>query len=239
MTSTTRSRRATALPEATHDAPGARPRPGRLAVFECLTVADFRRLWGSIVVWSLGSWMQMVGSGWLVLQLTGSPLWLGLNAFASALPILLFSLVAGVLADRVDRRRILLAAQTTAAIAALTLGALTALGAVRVWHILALNCCAATAMAFNMPAWQALVPQVVGKERVMNATGLTSAAFNGAAVLGPALAGVLLGAFGAAACFLINGVSYAAMLWAVWRIKTPCAGAAARTNLLESLGEGL
>ena len=239
MTSTTSRGRTVALPETARDTAEESRRPGRLAVFECLTVADFRRLWGSTLVSSLGSWIQLVASGWLVLQLTNSPFWLGMNSLAGALPILLFSLFAGVLADRVDRRRMLLAAQSTAAASALTLGLLTALGVVQVWYVLVLTFCSATAMAFNMPAWQALVPNVVGKERVMNATGLTSAAFNGAAVLGPALAGLILSTFGAAACFLVNAASYTAMIWAIWSISTECVGTNARTNLLESLGEGL
>ena len=239
MTSTTSRGRAVALPETTRDTAEENLRPGRLAVFECLTIADFRRLWGSTLVSSLGSWIQLVGSGWLVLQLTNSPFWLGLNSLATALPILFFSLFAGVLVDRVDRRRVLLAAQSIAAVSALTLGLLTLFGVVQVWHVLALTFCSSTAMAFHMPAWQALVPDVVGKERIMNATGLTSAAFNGAAVLGPAVAGLILSAFGPAACFLINAVSYAAMIWAIWSISTECVGTNARTNLLESLGEGL
>ena len=239
MTSTTSRGRAVALPETAHDTAEESKRPSRLAVFECLSVADFRRLWASTIVSSLGTWIQLVGSGWLVLQLTNSPFWLGLNSLASALPILLFSLFAGVLADRVDRRRMLLVAQAIAAASALTLGLLTLFGVVQVWHVLALNFCIAAAMAFNMPAWQALVPDVVGKERVMNATGLTSAAFNGAAVLGPAVAGLILSTFGAAACFLLNAVSYTAMIWAVWSINTKCEGTDARANLLESLGEGL
>ncbi len=165
-------------------------------MFEALAVPDYRRLWIGSLVSHIGTWMQLIGSGWLVLQLTNSPFWLGVEAFAAAAPILALSLPAGVLADRVDRRRLLLVTQCCVGALALTLAVLAGLGVVRLWHILVLTALTGTAMAFTMPAWQAMVPDLVGKDRLMNAVGLNSAAYNGAAVVGPAWAGLILGAFG-------------------------------------------
>ena len=205
-----------------------------------LAVPDFRALWLGSLVSNVGTWMQQIGSGWLVLQLTDSPFWLGLVSFAAALPILLFSLPAGVLADRVDRRRLLLCTQALSCTLATTLAALTAAGAVRIWYVLALTFLSGTVMAFHMPTWQAVIPDLVGKERLVNAVGLNSAAFNGAAVVGPAIAGVVLGAFGPAACFAINAASYLAVVAALLAIRTPSVGqAGGAVNLAENVGTGL
>ncbi len=213
---------------------------GPLARLGALAVPDFRALWLGSLVSNIGTWMQQIGSGWLVLQLTNSPFWLGLVSFAAALPILAFSLPAGVLADRVDRRRLLFATQGLAGALALTLAVLTATGAVRIWHILLITALSGTVMAFHMPTWQTMLPDLVGKERLMNAVGLNSAAFNGAAVVGPALAGVILGVFGPAACFGLNAASYLAVIGALLLIRTRSVGrAAGEVDLAESVGTGL
>ena len=222
-------------------APGGAGRAARPGPFDALAVPDYRQLWLGSLVSNIGSWMQMIGSGWLVLQLTGSPFWLGLVSCVAALPILAFSLPAGVLADRVDRRRLLLGAQLLACLLAGALAALTALGVIRIWHILLITLLSGTVMAVHMPAWQAMIPDLVGKERLMAAVGLNSAAFNGAAVVGPALAGVLLGRAGPAACFALNTASYLAVIAALWAIRTPCVGGACgrNTTVVDSLREGL
>jgi MFS family permease len=211
---------------------------GRFRTFEALAVRDFRLLWTGMVVSNIGSWMQMIGQGWLVLQLTNSPFWLGMVAFARAVPVLALSLVAGVLADRVDRRRLLLVTQSVAGVMALLLAVLTSLGVIRVWQIIAIAFVSAGAMAFDNPARQALVPDLVGKERLMNAVGLNSAAWNGAAVLGPSLAGVAIGVIGVAGCFYLNAISYLAVIWAIWAMGTYATGAR-RGTLWENLAEGL
>ena len=156
----------------------------RAAMLDALAVPDFRRLWIGSLISNVGSWMQIIGNGWLVLQLANSPFWLGMVSFASAVPILAFSLFAGVLADRVDRCRLLKVTQASAGIVALVLGLLTSLHYVNIGWLLGLTLLAGTAMAFNMPTWQAMIPDLVGKERLMNAVGLNSAAYNGAAVIG-------------------------------------------------------
>jgi MFS family permease len=219
------------------DAAGA----GALARLGALAIPDFRKLWAGSLVSNIGTWMQQIGSGWLVLQLTDSPFWLGMVAFTAAIPILAFSLPAGVLADRVDRRRLLLGTQALAGALALVLTILTATGVVRIGHILAITFLSGTVMAFHMPTWQTMLPDLVGKERLMNAVGLNSAAFNGAAVVGPALAGVILGAFGPAACFGLNAASYLAVIAALLAIRTPSVGRAdgPQAGVLESLAAGL
>ncbi|HEY8598418.1 MAG TPA: MFS transporter [Thermomicrobiales bacterium] len=210
-------------------------------IFGALAVPDFRALWLGSLVSNVGTWMQQIGSGWLVLQLTDSPFWLGLVSFAAALPILLFSLPAGVMADRIDRRRLLLGTQTIAGLLALTLAILTATGVVRIGYVLVITLLSGTVMAFHMPTWQTMIPDIVGKARLMNAVGLNSAAFNGAAVAGPALAGVILAAFGPAACFAINAASYLAVIAALLMIRTRSVGRAdgGQTGMLESVGTGL
>src|SRR3954451_2434349 len=168
-----------------HDAARAATDPARrrgLGTFDALRVRDYRLLWTGSLISNIGTWMQMIGQGWLVLQLTNSPFWLGLVSFASAVPALLVSLPAGVLADRVDRRRLLLVTQSTAAVLALLLAVLTSTGVVRVWQIMLIAFCSSLTMAVDNPARQAMVPDMVGRARLMNAVGLNSAAWNGASV---------------------------------------------------------
>ena len=206
-----------------------------------LAVRDFRALWLGSLISNVGTWMQQIGSGWLVLQLTNSPFWLGLVSFTAALPILLFSLPAGVLADRIERRRLLLATQTLAGLLSLTLAILTATGAIKIGYILGITLLSGTVMAFHMPTWQTMIPDLVGKERLMNAVGLNAAAFNGAAVAGPALAGIILAAFGPAACFALNAASYLAVIVALLTIRTRSVGRAdgEQAGVLESVAVGL
>lgn len=215
------------------------PRRRRIALVDALEVRDFRLLWMGLIVSNIGSWMQMVGQGWLVLQLTNSPFWLGMVAFARAVPMIGLSLVAGVVSDRMDRRKLLLTTQTTAASLALLLAVLTSSGLVKVWQIMALAFLSAATMAFDNPTRQALVPDLVGKDRVMTAVGLNSAAWNGAAVLGPALAGVAVGAIGVAGCFYLNAVSFFAVVWAVWVMKPRTTAMSRQGTMWSSLVEGL
>ncbi len=212
---------------------------GRFALFDALRVRDFRLFWFGLIVSNIGTWMQMIGQGWLVLQLTGSPFWLGLVAFARAVPVIGFSLFAGVVADRVDRRRLLLTTQSVVGALSLLLAVLTSLEIITVWQIMTIAFMSASVMSFDMPARQAMVPDLVGKDRLMNAIGLNSAAWNGAAVIGPSLAGVLIGVIGVAGCFYLNAVSYLAVVAAVWTIRARGKGGAARGALWDKLTEGL
>lgn len=220
--------------------PGARPAERRrFTIVDALEVRDFRLLWMGLIVSNIGSWMQMVGQGWLVLQLTNSPFWLGMVAFARAVPMIGLSLFAGVASDRIDRRKLLLTTQTTAATLALLLAMLTSTGLITVWQIMVLAFLSAATMAFDNPTRQALVPDLVGKDRVMTAVGLNSAAWNGAAVLGPALAGVAVGAIGVAGCFYLNAFSFFAVVWAVWVMKPRARAMARQGTMWFSLVEGL
>jgi predicted MFS family arabinose efflux permease len=173
-----------------------------------LTYRDFRVLWLGAFTSSIGTWMQKVAQSWLVLTLTDSPFYLGLDAFLGELPILLFTLLGGVVADRRDRRSVLLVSQVVQLSTAFALAALVYVGAVKVWHILALSCITGTAQAFGGPAYQSLLPVLVRRDDMPNAIALNSAQFNLARIIGPLLAGVALATMGSAACFALNGVSF-------------------------------
>ena len=173
---------------------------------------NFRLFLFGHLVSSTGTWMQQVGQDWLVLRLTDAPLPLGITLALQFTPMLAFGAWAGLVADRADKRRLLLATQTAMAVLALVLGTLTATGAVRLWMVYALALLLGVATAFDMPARQAFVSEMVGPDRVANAVGLNSAGFNTARVVGPAVAGVLIAVVGIAPAFFLNAVSYLAML---------------------------
>ena len=173
-----------------------------------LTYRDFRVLWMGAFASSVGTWMQKVAQSWLVLTLTNSAFYLGLDAFLGELPILLLTLVGGVVADRWDRRRVLLVSQCVQLSTAFALAALVYWDAVHVWHVLALSAVTGTAQAFGGPAYQSLLPNLVSRDDMPNAIALNSTQFNLARVIGPLLAGVALAAWGSAACFALNGLSF-------------------------------
>lgn len=188
-------------------------------VFKAFSYRDYRLLWGGAFTSSVGTWMQTVAQNWLILTLTGSPSYLGLCAFLSEAPFLVFSLFGGVLADRVDRRRILLASQAVQLASAMLLAALVALSWVQVWQILALAFVVGLAQSFGGPAYQALVPTLVDREDLPNAVALNSIQFNLARVIGPVLGGWAFYALGAAACFALNGMSFLAVIAALLALR--------------------
>ncbi len=163
--------------------------------------------------------MQLVAQSWLVLQLTGSAFYLGLVSFLGQLPIILFTLVGGVFADRSDRRRLLMLSQVVQMAVAVVLTVLVLLDRIAVWHFLVLVFIAGTGQAFGGPAYQALLPGLVEKEDVPNAIALNSIQFNLARVIGPVLAGGALAVLGAAACFGLNAVSFLAVIFALSVIR--------------------
>jgi MFS family permease len=175
-------------------------------------VRNFRLFLFGHLVSSTGTWMQQVGQDWLVLRLTDAPLPLGITLALQFTPMLAFGAWAGLVADRADKRRLLLATQTAMAALALVLGTLTATGAVRLWMVYTLALLLGVATAFDMPARQAFVSEMVGPDRVANAVGLNSASFNTARVVGPAVAGALIAVVGIAPAFFINAVSYLALI---------------------------
>ena len=182
-----------------------------------LTYRDFRVLWFGAFASTIGTWMQKVAQSWLVLTIAGpsTAFFLGLDAFLGELPILLFTLIGGVVADRRDRRQLLLASQYVQMGAAFTLAALVYGDVVRIWHVLALSVVTGLAQAFGGPAYQSLLPSLVAKEHVPNAIAFNSIQFNLARVIGPLLAGAALAAFGMVACFGLNGLSFLAVIAAI------------------------
>ncbi len=170
---------------------------------------------------NIGSWMQSTALGWLVLQLTGSAGLLGLISAISTAPVLLLSLYAGVLADRLDRRRLLSASQIAQGAFAALLALLTMAHVVQYWQIAVIALAAGIAQALASPAFQAIVPALVGREAVGNAIALNSAQFNLSRVIGPVVAGVLIGLVGEATSFWLNAASFGAVVFVLSRIRLP------------------
>ena len=173
---------------------------------------NYRLFFGGQLVSLTGTWMQSVAQSWLVYRLTGSAVLLGFVGFSSQIPVFLLATLGGTLADRVNRHRILITTQTLAMLMASTLAALTLTGYVRVWHIFALAALLGTVNAFDMPARQAFVVDMVGRDDLVNAIALNSSMFNGARLVGPAAAGVLVSIIGEGWCFFANAVSYVAVI---------------------------
>jgi MFS family permease len=176
---------------------------------------DFRVLWFGAFTSTVGNWMQQVAQSWLVFELTKSSFYLGLDYFCGQLPILLLTLIGGVVADRHDRRYVLLMSQVIQMTTAFTLAGLLVVNVIRVQYILALSFCAGLGQAFGGPAYQALIPTLVEKKDLPNAIALNSIQFNLARVFGPLLAGATLAAWGSAACFSLNGLSFIVVIVAL------------------------
>jgi len=204
-----------------------------------LGVPEFRDFWIGSIVSNVGSWMQIVAQGWLILQLTNSAFYLGLVGLVRAVPALSITLVGGVLADRLDRRKVLLFTQTAFGLLALILGLLDAAGIVTIWQILLISFLSSTVAALDNPTRQALVPDLVGEENIASAIGLNSAAWNGAAVIGPAIAGVLVALISTSGAFILNGLSYFAVVWAVWKMHPRPHRNVSKESLLVNLTRGL
>lgn len=188
--------------------------------FRSLAVRNYRLFFGGQIVSVSGSWMQVVAQDWLVLQLTDSGVALGLVTAFQFVPMMILGPWAGVVADRVDKRRLLLGSQVVAAMLALTLGILTATGAVQLWMVFGLAFGLGLTTAFEMPARQAFVFEMVGSDKLTNAVSLNSIVMNGGRMVGPAIAGGLIAGLGLAACFLINAATYIATIGALAAMRT-------------------
>jgi MFS family permease len=160
----------------------------------------------------VGTWMQNVAQAWLVYRLTGSSVLLGLVSFAGQIPVFLAAPVAGIVADRFRRHRVVICTQTTSMLLAFALAALTLTGTVQIWHIFVLAALGGVVNAFDIPARQALIVDMVSREDLMNAISLNSSMFNASRVVGPAVAGLLVAGIGEGWCFFVNGVSYIAVI---------------------------
>ncbi len=189
--------------------------------FRALRHRNFRLFWYGQLVSLSGTWMQQVAQQWLVYRLTDSPTRLGIVAAAGTLPVLLLSLWAGVLVDRVPKRTVIVVTQIVAMLLAFTLAALVWLDLIQFWHIVVLATLLGVVNAVDMPARQAFVPEMVGKEDLANAIALNSSVFNAARVVGPAVAGLLVAALGEATAFALNGASYIAVIAGLMLMRLP------------------
>ncbi|MFI5199502.1 MAG: MFS transporter [Candidatus Limnocylindrales bacterium] len=201
----------------------------------------YRIFLGGTFISNIGSWMQVTALGWLVLRLTGSAGLLGLASFAGSAPALVLTLYAGVLADSIDQRRLLLATQVGLAIFAGTLAILVQVDAILFWQILLLAVLSGVANALAGPAFQAIIPALVDRSALGNAIALNSAQFNLARIIGPAVAGILIGLAGEAVSFWVNALSFLAVIVALIAIRMPTEQSIerSRAGLWANLGEGL
>ena len=193
------------------------PRPVRLGA---LRHRDFRLFWIGQLISQIGTWMQSVAQAWLVLELTHSPLHLGIVSALQFTPVLLLSPVGGVLSDRFAKRKVLLISQTAMQLQAFVLAALVWSGRVEYWHVAVLAALYGLSRAIDIPARQSYITDLVGRSDLPNAVALNSVVMNGARIVGPAVAGLLIAAFGVALAFLLNGVSFVAVLVALVAIRT-------------------
>jgi len=207
-------------------------------VFKGFQYRDFRIMWFGACTSSIGTWMQILAQSWLVLQLSGSPFWLGVDSFLGGIPIVLFSLFGGVFADRTERQKILLGSQYVQLACAFLLAALFATGVVHVWHILTLSFIVGTAQSFGGPAYQALIPSLVKPEDLPNAIALNSIQFNLARVIGPMLGGLALTGLGASWCFGLNGLSFIAVIISLLIIRPQFVPTKSGESMLVSMKQG-
>ena len=222
--------------------------PGRTSMFAALRYRDYRLFWMGHTVSNTGTWMEMLGQGWLVVQLAiadGSPqlapFYLGLVGLARAIPGLGLSLVAGAVADRTDRRQLLLITQVTAMLLAVVLATLVLTNTVTIAVVVLLAAVRSAIFSFDVPSRQALVPRLVPRRHLMSAIGLNQASFNGPQIFGPAAGGVIIGVTGSVAVlFLANAASYLAVVAALLLMRaTPVADGPARPSMLDSVREGV
>jgi MFS family permease len=181
----------------------------------------FRSLWIAAVISYTGTWMQNVGAGWLMTQLTTSPLMVGLVQAAAAVPVFLVVLPAGALADMVDRRQLLLFTQSWMVVASAALGVLTLLHAMNPWVLLLFTFLLGLGAVMNDPAWQAITPEVISPQRHASAVALNSAGFNVARAVGPALGGIVVAAAGSGWSFLLNAASFFGVIYFLYNWKRP------------------
>jgi predicted MFS family arabinose efflux permease len=207
-------------------------------VFKAFAYRDFRVMWFGACTSSIGTLMQTFAQAWLVLQLSKSPFLLGLDSFLGSIPIVLFSLVGGVFADRTERQKLLLGSQFVQMACAFLLAGLFATGVVRIWEILMLSFVVGTAQSFGGPAYSALIPTLVKPEDLPNAIALNSIQFNVARVLGPTLGGVAL-VLGASWCFSLNGISFIAVIISLLIIHPHFVPTKSRESVLTSMQEGI
>jgi predicted MFS family arabinose efflux permease len=208
-------------------------------VFKAFHYRDFRVMWIGACTSSIGTWMQTLAQSWLVYNISGSAFYLGLDAFLGQIPIILFSLVGGVFADRTSRRKLLLISQFIQMGCAFLLAILVFFGLRQIWPILCLSFTVGLAQSFGGPAYSALVPTLVEPEDLSNAIALNSIQFNLARVIGPVLGGIALTKLGATWCFGLNGVSYIAVIITLMMIRMRFKPAKTTETVLSSMKTGI
>jgi MFS family permease len=208
--------------------------------FRALRHRNYRLFFYGQLVSLTGTWMQQTAMSWLVYQITGSKFLLGAVAAAGSAPMMLFSMWGGSLADRHPKRSILIGTQTAQMLLAFALAAAVWAGAAPPWFIVVIAALNGVAMGFDMPARQAFTVEMASREDLLNAVSLNSSIVNGARVAGPALAGLMIGGFGAAICFFLNGLSYIAVIAGLLMMRVrPNPRLAPNTRILHNLKEGL
>ena len=195
--------------------------PGVPRFTRALRHRNYQLFFSGQLISLVGTWIQMVAESWLVYRLTGSAALLGVAGFASQIPVFVLATIGGTVADRGNRHRIMVITQTTSMVLPLILATLVFTGRVQVWHIFALAATLGVVNAFDVPARQSFVVEMVGKDDLVNAIALNSSIVNGARTIGPAVAGILLAAVGEGWCFLLNGLSYIAVITGLLLMKLP------------------
>ncbi len=205
-----------------------------------LKYRDFRLLWGGWLFGAMGSWIHQLTSGWLILELTNSPFMLGLNGVFMSVPFLIMSLYGGALADRMDRRRLLILSQSLATLLAFIPGILTELEVIRVWHIYALSFVSWTVAAFDAPARHALIPSLVPREDLMRAIALTSILRRVTALVGPLIGGFAISTVGISGAFFTYALFHSMVLLSVILMRTPPSELERKTtSMARSIIDGL
>ncbi len=207
--------------------------------FRAFRYRDFRLMWMGACVSTIGTFVQQFAQSWLVYDLTKNPFYLGLDIFLGQLPIMMFSLFGGVFADRMDRRKMLLASQYIQMTCAFLLMFLFVFHVVHVWQILTLSFIVGVGQSFGGPAYSALLPALVGPEDISNAIAMNSIQFNLARILGPVIGGLAYTALGAAWCFGLNGLSYVAVIVSLFAIHVKFVPSKSTESVLFSMKEGI
>jgi MFS family permease len=221
---------------------GPQLRPGRFglpAALASLRHRNYRLLWIGSVISNSGDWMDQIALNWLVYQLTGSGVSLGLLNLCRLLPILLFTLIGGVAADRVERRRLMFTTQTIAMVLAFVLAVLVSTGLVQFWMVLLVAIGRGIALSFNQPARQSLISELVPRDSLQNAIALNQASMNLTRVLGPTIGGLLIVTVGVAGAFYVNGASFLAVLYGLARMRIPERKPRVHRGLLAELASGV
>ena len=205
--------------------------------FRALSYPDYFWFWSSYFVSNVGSWMQGIAQGWLLFDLTSSPFYLGLFSSLRMVMLLSFFILGGIMSDRIDRRKVMLAIQWISALTALGLALLVSTHTIRVWHIFVLGAITSTTWAFEQPVRQALLPQLVRREDLVNALALNAVTWNGAGLLGPSLVGLSVSYIGIGGCFYVNVISYLAVIGALMRMHVPNVVHYQHASVIQSLTE--